>query len=106
MRYRYIPDCVREREHLVASALEPNDSAITDADILRGRVAPMFKGQYYKDPSESLNPLHRRGVDFTDVGNILASIDSQEERVSQSISARRKELTVDPDVLPSPDKSE
>lgn len=104
MKYRYIPDCAREREHFVAAALEPNDSAITDADILRGRVAPMFKGQYYKDSSESLNPLHRRGVDFTDVGNILASIDSQEERVSQSISARRKELSTDPNVT-DPQKS-
>lgn len=104
MRYRYIPDCAREREHLAAVALEPNDSAITDADILRGRVAPMFKGQYYKDSSESLNPLHRRGVDFTDVGNILESIDSQEERVSQSISSRRKELATDPKVT-DPQKS-
>lgn len=96
--YRYIPDCSRELEVLPSSLIEPNDSAVTDADILRGRVAPMFKGQYYKDSSESLNPLHRRGVDFTDVGNILASIDSQEERVGQRIAARRKEIAAETEV--------
>lgn len=97
MRYRFIPDCVRERDFIPHKAVEPNDSAVSDADILRGRVAPMYKGQYYKDPSESLNPLHRRGVDFTDVGNILASIDSQEERVAQDIAKRRKDITPDVD---------
>lgn len=95
MRYRYIPDCVRERDFVPHKAVEPNDSAVTDADILCGRVAPMFKGQYYKDSSETLNPLHRRGVDFTDVGNILASIDSQEERVAQDIAKRRKSMASD-----------
>lgn len=92
MRYRYIPDCPRDFEVIGCVPVEPNDSAVSDADILRGRVARAFKGQYYKDSSESLNPLHRRGVDFTDVGNILASIDSQEERVNQNIAKRRKEM--------------
>ena len=88
-RYRFIADSNDEREKLCCAPCAPNDSCVTDIDILRGRIAPTYHGDYYKDSSESLNPLHRRGVDFTDLGNILASIDSREEETSQKIASRR-----------------
>lgn len=95
--YRFFPD-THTPEVIVCRAVEPNDNAVTDADIYNGRVGSTHHGQYYKDSSESLNPLHRRGVDFTDVGNILSVIDSQEESTSQKVSAHRRSLT-------PPDKS-
>lgn len=92
MRYRFIPDCPRLKESPAVVAISPDDSAVTDAQLLRGRVAPAFHGEYYKSSDETLNPLHRRGVDFTDVGNILAVIDSQEERTAQKAAKSWKEI--------------
>lgn len=93
-RHRFISDC-RYTESVVSKALAPNDNAVTDADVYRGRVGAVHHGQYYKDVSESLNPLHRRGVDFTDVGNILAGMDSQEEMTAQKIAKHRESFTSD-----------
>lgn len=76
--------------------LEPNDNAVTDAEILSGKLAGTFHGAYSKF-EDGLNPLHRRGVDFTDVGNILAVIDAQEERTANDINKRRKELDTNND---------
>lgn len=92
MRHRFIPDCPRLKESPAAVTVAPSDTALTDAQLLCGRVAPIFHGQYYKSSEETLNPLHRRGVDFTDVGNILAAIDSQEESTAQKAAKAWKEL--------------
>jgi len=51
--------------------IEPNDNAVTDSEIFTGKLAGTFHGTYTEFEA-GLNPLHRRGVDFTDVGNILA----------------------------------
>lgn len=84
------PDYIRE--HFDTSVpVEPNDNAVTDAEILVGRVVGSYHGTFTKF-EDGLNPLHRRGVDFTDFGNILAGIDSQEESTNNKIAARRKEL--------------
>lgn len=76
--------------------IEPNDNAVTDSEIFTGKLAGTFHGTYTEFEA-GLNPLHRRGVDFTDVGNILAGIDAQEEKVTNDISNKRKELTASED---------
>ena len=68
--------------------IEPNDNAVTDSEIFTGKLAGTFHGTYTEFEA-GLNPLHRRGVDFTDVGNILAG--------TNDISNKRKELTASED---------
>lgn len=84
------PDYIRECPKC-AAAICPNDCAVTDSEILAGRVVGSYHGTFTKF-EDGLHPLHRRGVDFTDVGNILAGIDAQEESTANKIAARRKEL--------------
>lgn len=96
-RFRIVRSLQFEAESPICSVVAPNDSAVTDSEIMLGRIAPSYHGDYYKDSSETLNPLHRRGIDFTDVGNILAGIDSQEEKTAQKIASHRRTLFEKPD---------
>lgn len=102
-RYRVVRSLQFDAESPICPVVAPNDSAVTDSEIMLGRIAPSYHGDYYKDSSESLNPLHRRGVDFTDVGNILSVIDSQEEKTSQKIASHRRTLSEKTD---KPDQSD
>ncbi|AXF52243.1 MAG: hypothetical protein [Microviridae sp.] len=96
-RYRVVRSLQFDAESPICPVVAPNDSAVTDSEIMLGRIAPSYHGDYYKDSSETLNPLHRRGIDFTDVGNILAGIDSQEEMTAQKIASHRRTLSEKPD---------
>lgn len=82
---------IRERLAPSIDKVQPNDCDVTDAEIMSGRLAPNYHGTYTKF-EDGLNPLHARGVDFTQVGNILASVDAREEKVSQNIAKRRAEI--------------
>lgn len=79
-------------ESLPHTEVQPNDCAVTDAQIMSGRIAPSFAGTFDKSIHDGLNPLCRRGIDHTDVGNIMASIDAKEGRVKDKIAARRAEI--------------
>lgn len=83
----YVPESIP-----VSPAIEPNDCAVTDSELMRGRVVPSYHGTFTKFEA-GLHPFHRRGVDFTDVGNILAGLDAQEESTAQKIKQRREEIT-------------
>lgn len=103
--YHICDDPYYIREVIKGDTIQPNDCCVTDAEILSGRIAPNYHGTFTKF-EDGLHPLHARGVDFTQVGDILASIDSQEEMTAQKIAKRRKEMSEqkddkDPSVTPS-----
>ena len=90
--YHIIDDPYYVREVVNGDSVQPNDCCVSDAEILSGRIAPNYHGTFTKF-EDGLHPLHARGVDFTQVGDILASIDSQEEKTTQKIARRRKEIS-------------
>lgn len=72
--------------------VQPNDCSVTDRELLAGRVAPTTQG-HYDDPNITVvNPLFNRGVDFTDVGNVLHDVDNQHLAANAMIEAQRAAL--------------
>lgn len=101
-RCNLVPDYIPCTIDFSKCVVAPNDCAVTDDELLAGRIVPVSKGVYDHEDTQTFNPLYARGVDFTDVGTILDEVNTSEQSREDAIETHRKLLQAEADKVTSP----